>query len=298
MSLLLEFCYYLALAQMWNQLAGYSGLVSVGQQAFVGLGSYSFIIASSFFGISPYVSLPLAGVVAAVVALPAAFLMFRLQGPHFAIGTWALAEVFRLFFTQVQVFGAGTGLSLPIAVVKEIATDRAVRDVIVYYLGLGLGIGSVLIVFLLLRSRRGLALTAIRDSVTAAASVGIDQRSIKLLVYVLAAGLGGLAGALIILQKLRITPSAGFSVVDWSANVIFIVVIGGIGSIEGPIVGAVIFFALRALLADYGSWYLIVMGLIAISVMIKAPRGIWGYLAERVDIQLFPVRYGVRFIEH
>jgi branched-chain amino acid transport system permease protein len=297
MRLLVEFFYYLALAQMWNLLAGYSGLVSVGQQAFVGLGSYAFLSATVFFGVPPLIALPIAGLVSAIVAVPSAFLLFRLLGAYFAIGTWALAEVFRLFFTQVKVFGSGTGLSLPISVIREIATDRGPREIIIYYIGLGIGLGAVLFVFLWLRSRSGLALTAIRDSTTAAASVGINQRQMKLTVYVIAAGITGIVGALIILQKLRITPGAGFSVLDWSANVIFIVVIGGIGSIEGPIVGAIVFFVLRSLLADYGTWYLIVLGLIAVTVMIKAPTGIWGYFTERFDFQLFPLRRRIRLLE-
>lgn len=296
MRLLVEFFYYLALAQTWNLLAGYAGLVSVGQQAFVGLGCYAFLSATVFFGIPPLVALPIAGLVAGIVAVPSAFLLFRLQGAYFAIGTWALAEVFRLFFTQVKIFGAGTGMSLPIAIIREIAADRGTRDMIVYYLGLGIGLGSILFVFLWLRSRAGLALTAIRDSATAAASVGINQQRIKLIVFVIAAAVAGLVGALIILQKLRITPGAGFSVLDWSTNIIFIVVIGGIGSIEGPIVGAIIYFVLRALLADYGSWYLVVLGLVAVTVMIKAPKGVWGYIADRFDFHIFPVRRRVRLL--
>jgi branched-chain amino acid transport system permease protein len=199
-----------------------------------------------------------------------------------------------LFFTQVSVFGAGTGMSLPISVIRELSADRGTRDLIVYYAGLGLGVGATAFVFLWLRSRSGLALAAIRDSASAAASVGIDQRNIKLLVYVISAAFASLVGMLIILQKLRITPGAAFSVQDWSANVIFIVVIGGIGSIEGPIIGAIVFFALRSVLADYGSWYLIVLGLVAIVVMLKAPGGIWGFISKRFDIQLFPIRYSVR----
>jgi branched-chain amino acid transport system permease protein len=294
--LLVEFFYYLALAQMWNLLAGYAGLVSVGQQAFVGLGSYAFLSATVFFGVPPLVALPIAGIVAGVLAIPSAFFLFRLQGAYFAIGTWALAEVFRLFFTQVKIFGAGTGMSLPIEIVRDIAADRSTRDVIVYYLGLTVGLGSILFVFLWLRSRAGLALTAIRDSATASASVGINQQRIKLIVYVIAGAVAGLVGALIILQKLRITPSAAFSVHDWSANIIFIVVIGGIGSIEGPIIGAVVYFVLRSLLADYGSWYLIILGFVAVIVMIKAPGGIWGYVSERLDFHVFPVRRRVRLL--
>lgn len=297
MRILIEFFYYLALAQTWNLLAGYAGLVSVGQQAFVGLGSYAFISATIFFGIPPLVAIPVAGIVAAIVAVPSAFLLFRLQGAYFAIGTWALAEIFRLFFTQVKFFGSGTGLSLPIAIIRDIAADRSTRDLVVYYIAMGIGLGSIVFVFIWLRSRVGMALTAIRDSATAAASIGINQRQIKLIVYVVAAAITGMVGALIILQKLRITPGAGFSVLDWSANIIFIVVIGGIGSIEGPIIGAIIYFTLRAMLADYGSWYLIVLGAVAVAVMIKAPTGVWGYISERFDFHIFPVRRHVRLID-
>ena len=153
-----------------------------------------------------------------------------------------------------------------------------------------MGLGSVALIFGLLRSRAGLALTAIRDSKSAAASVGIDERRVMFAIYVVAAFIAGLVGAIVLMQKLRVTPGAAFSVLDWSANVIFIVVVGGIGTVEGPIIGAIVYFALRTLLADYGTWYLVTVGVLAIVVMIKAPTGIWGYVAERFDLHLFPVR--------
>ena len=101
-------------------------------------------------------------------------------------------------------------------------------------------------------------------------------------------------GALIFLQKLRISPDAAFSVNDWTAFVIFIVVIGGIGTIEGPIIGTLIFFALRETLADLGTIYLLVLGLVAIVVMLKAPKGVWGLIRSRFDLELFPLGYRVR----
>jgi branched-chain amino acid transport system permease protein len=101
-------------------------------------------------------------------------------------------------------------------------------------------------------------------------------------------------GALIFLQKLRISPDAAFSVNDWTAFVIFIVVIGGLGTIEGPIIGTLIFFALRELLADLGSWYLMILGLVAVAVMLRARQGVWGLLAQRFDLHLFPVQRRVR----
>jgi branched-chain amino acid transport system permease protein len=290
MHLLVEIFYYLALAQAWNLLAGFAGLVSVGQQAYVGLGCYFFITATVFLGLPPIVSLLLAAVFTAVVALPSAFLVFRLRGAHFAIGTWVLAEVLRLLFTLVRSFGQGTGMSLPISVVHQISDSRTTREIVLYFVSLALGIGSVLLVFLWLRSRQGLALTAIRDSEAAAGSAGVNQQRTKLAVYLIAAFIAGLVGGLVMLEKLRITPAAGFSVGDWSANIIFIVIIGGIGSIEGPIVGTVIFFLLRYVLADYGSWYLITLGVIAVIIMLKAPQGIWGFFVKRFDVHFFPVQ--------
>ena len=124
MRLLIEFRYYLALAQAWNLLAGYAGLVSVGQQAFVGLGCYAFVVATAFLQIPPLVALPLTALFVALTAVPTAFLAFRLRGAHFAIGTWVLAEVLRLIFTLIKPFGAGTGMSLPISVVRDIAENR------------------------------------------------------------------------------------------------------------------------------------------------------------------------------
>jgi branched-chain amino acid transport system permease protein len=290
MRLLVEVCYYLALAQAWNLLAGYAGLVSVGQQAFVGLGCYGFLILTAFLGLSPILALPLTGLLVVVAALPISLIAFRLRGAHFAIGTWVLAEVLRLVFTLIRPFGAGTGMSLPVSVVREIADSRAVRELIMYYSSLALGIGTVLLVFLWLRSRQGLALTAIRDSEAAAGSIGINQQRTKLAVYLIAALVAGLVGALVILEKLRITPAAAFSVTDWSADVIFIVIIGGMGSIEGPIIGTLIFFALRFFLSDFGAWYLIILGTIAILVMLKAPTGLWGAISTKFNIRFFPVQ--------
>jgi branched-chain amino acid transport system permease protein len=297
LRLVVEIACYVALAEAWNLLAGYAGLVSVGQQAYVGLGGYGFFALTLLAGVPPLWALPLAGLAAMAIALPTSLLVFRLRGAYFAIGTWVVAEVFRLLLALATPLGGGTGKSLPVVVVRAVAESRATREVVVYYLGLALGMGAVALVFALLRSRLGLALTAIRDSEAAAASVGVDNGRAKRLVYLLAAGVTGAVGALAFLQKLRISPDAAFSVGDWTADVIFIVVIGGIGSIEGPILGTLVFFALRAVLEDYGAWYLIILGGIAVAVMLFAPRGLWGLLATRFDLHLFPVQRRVRLAE-
>ena len=89
---------------------------------------------------------------------------------------------------------------------------------------------------------------------------------------------------------MRISPDAAFSVADWTANVLFIVIIGGIGTIEGPIIGVIVFFLLRETLVDLGAWYLILLGAIAVVTMLRAPRGLWGLVADRYDLHFFPVR--------
>ena len=291
----------LALAQYWNLLAGYAGLVSIGQQAFVGLGGYLLFALTIHAGIDPLLAIVLAGLVAGVLALPTALVLFRLRGAYFAIGTWVMAEVYRLVFAQFRQLGGGTGTSLPTFVTNEVTgiqwvkaafdvRTSAARDIITYWAALLLAAVTILVVYLVLRSRHGLALAAIRDSEGAAESVGVDGFRTKLQVYVVTAVGTGMVGALIYLQKASISPNAAFSVLDWTAYVLFIVVIGGIGTIEGPIVGVLIFYLLQTSLAHYGTWYLILLGLLAIIVMLFAPKGIWGYVSERYATAVFPLR--------
>ncbi len=291
MRLMSELFLYLALASLWNLMAGYAGLVSVGQQAYVGFGGYMLFALTMFAGLHPLTAIALAGVLGAVISLPVASLIFKLRGAYFAIGTWAIAEVFRLSFAQVSALGGGSGSSLPVSIVKSLASSRQARESLSYWLALGAAVLILISIYLLLRSNRGLALTAIRDNELAASSLGIDIWRTKLAVYVITSALTAMVGAIIFLQKLRISPDAAFSVNDWTAFVIFIVVIGGIGTIEGPLIGTLIFFALRETLAELGTVYLMVLGAIAIVIMLKAPDGIWGFIRQRYGIQLFPLGY-------
>jgi len=290
LHLLGEIFAYVALANLWNLLAGYAGLVSIGQQAYVGLGGYMLFALAILAGVPPLLAIPGAGLIGAVAALPVAALVFRLRGHYFAIGTWVVAEVFRLLASQVSALGGGSGTSLPAAVVLSIAQTRAMREFIVYWIALALAVAILALILWLLRSRYGLALTAIRDNELAAASNGVDVARVKLVVYVFTACGTAMVGALLFLQKLRISPDAAFSVNDWTAFVIFITVIGGIGRLEGPIVGTIVFFALRQTLADRGALYLLMLGAVAIAVMLYAPKGIWGLIVAKLDWQIFPLQ--------
>ncbi|MET0930056.1 MAG: branched-chain amino acid ABC transporter permease [Aeromicrobium sp.] len=276
------------LATTWNLLAGYGGLVSIGQQAYVGAGGYGVIYVADHVGLSLVIAVVLAGVVCAALAVPTSFLVFRLVGGYFAIGTWVVAEVFKLVTTQIDALGGGSGLSLE----AFRGVDRIDRVATVYWLGLALAVLVVAATYALMRSRTGLALLAIRDDPTAAASLGVSVRRSQRLVYVLSSAGAGLAGALIAINTLRVAPDSIYSV-NYSAFMIFIVVIGGLGTIEGPIIGAVIFFVLQQQLAQQGTWYLVALGVVAIVVVLVAPRGLWS-LVSRGRFSLFPVGFRVR----
>lgn len=291
----------LVLAQWWNLLAGYGGLVSVGQQAFVGMGAYAMFGMVILAGWDPVPSILIAGLAALILAIPTAFFAFRLQGAYFAIGTWVIAEVTRLSVAQWKQLGGGTGTSLPRSATKNMwgvewikdlldVKTSAARDILAYWLALILAVLTIGFIYWLLRSRRGLGLSALRDNFTAAKSLGVDAGAIKWFVFLISALGTGLAGGLIYMQKARISPDAAFSVLDWTAYVIFIVVIGGIGTIEGPIIGVIVFFLLQNILADYGSWYLLILGVIGIAIMLFAPKGLWGLFSQKTDIQIFPVQ--------
>lgn len=287
-----EFLYILALAQMWNLLAGYGGLLSVGQQAFIGIGAYSLVIIAYKWGLNPFLTIPLAGLVALAFALPLSKIVFRLQGAYFAVGTWVVAETLRLMTSNISWVGGGSGLSIT-------KTMKGIpfwwRESMTLWFAIFIGIGSILLIYILLRSKYGIALTAVRDSEVASESLGINIKRVKLYVYLVAAFGTGMIGALIFITKLRVSPEAAYSI-DWTAMMFFIVVIGGIGTIEGPIIGAVIYFLIREYLDDYGSSYMIILGFITIFVMLKYPKGIWGSISKRYNIHLFAIKRHIKKI--
>ncbi|GAB4243464.1 MAG: branched-chain amino acid ABC transporter permease [Thermoleophilia bacterium] len=275
----------IAISQMWNLLGGYAGLVSVGQQGYLGIGAYGLWLFADRLGVHPFLAVALAAVLAGLISIPTAGLVFRLHGGYFAIGTWVTAEVFRLIVANVRQTGGGSGVTITSVAQMETGT----RMMGTYWLALLVAVGTVVAVYLLLRSRLGLALMAIRDNEPAVESLGINVFRAKLWAYIISAVGMGAAGAVIYLNLLRVQPSAAFSI-NWTAIMIFAVVIGGMGTIEGPIIGALIFFTLQETMAQYGSWYLITLGVIAVVVTVWFPGGIWGTLTKRWPISLFPVR--------
>jgi branched-chain amino acid transport system permease protein len=278
----------LTLASMWNLLAGYAGLVSVGQQAFVGLGAY-FVLILAIHGTSPFAALPVAAIGCGVAALPLWWLVSRLRSGYFAIATWVLAATVMLIIEKFSSIGGGTGMPVP----GFTGLSPTLLTAYTYWAGLAVTVLALGAMYLLLRGRVGLVLTAIRDDEVAARSSGARVGLARLLVFVVAGAGCGAAGAVLAISQLQVQPDAVFSV-QWTADMAFATIIGGLGTIEGPIIGTVVFMVLQQTLASYNAWYLIILGLVAILVALFARRGLWGLVDERLNLRLFPVGYWLR----
>jgi branched-chain amino acid transport system permease protein len=273
---------------MWNALAGYGGLVSVGLQAYIGLGAYA-TVWFALQGVNPYWGMVLATLFCMVVSVPLSFIVLRFRGAQFAIGTWVVAEAIAIYVSFDNQLGAGTGTSL----LQLDSYAPSTREHITYWLALGMTAFFILIVFLLLRSRTGASLQAIRDDEEAAASVGVRVVAGKRLLFILASAGCGAAGALTVANILFIEPPSIFSV-NYSAFMIFMVMVGGLGTFEGPVVGAIILYFIQQQFGNDGTWYLIGLGAAAIVFALLFPRGIWGMLEEKTGLRFMPVGYRVR----
>jgi branched-chain amino acid transport system permease protein len=282
---LVDFFTLLALAQLWNLMLGYAGLISVGQQGFIGIGSYALWFFADIVHIHPFISVIFAAIGGAIIALPAAALVFRLKGGYLAIGTWVIAEIMRLIVANIKRTGGGSGITIQAA--TELGTEVRVPGT--YWWGLASAVLAMAVTYLLLRSRTGLALKSMRDNDLAAESSGVNLWRTKLYTYVIAGAGCALVGAIVAIHLLRVQPAAAFSI-NWTAYILFITVIGGVGTIEGPVIGTLIYFVLRETTSKYGEWYFIILGLLAIVVTVWSPRGIYGFIYQKTNFLLFPLQ--------
>jgi branched-chain amino acid transport system permease protein len=278
----------IAMASLWNLLAGYAGLISFGQQAFLGVGAYSVLVLTRS-GINGYLAIPLAALIALLIAAPLSVALFRTRGAYFAIATWVVAEAFRLLVITIPALGGGEGASLPTA----LDYSPTVRTALTYWAALVVTVASLAAIWFLMRSRLGLDAGAVRDDELAASSLGVETDRARRIPYLVSAAGFGAVGAVIFLNALRVEPASIFSV-NYSANAFFMTVIGGVGTMEGHVVGALVFYALQELLSDWGEWYLVLLGTVAIAVMLFMPEGLWGRASRRLNLALFPIGYRLR----
>ena len=275
------FCIYLALAQMWNLLAGYSGLVSLGQQSFVGMGGYTVAVLSSYYGINIWLAVGLAGLTSVLLALFMSLFIFRMKGVYFAIGTWIFAEALLVWFSNWAYVKYGSGLF--IKPLGELTMEG------IYYAAFILGVGSVALVYILLRSRLGLGLMAMHDDEQVSETLGVEVFRSKLYSFLISAFVTGITAGIFYVFQIFIQPYKAFAI-DWTVKLVFMVVIGGIGTIEGPLVGALIYVILSQYLAEYSSVSFLILGGIAIVVILVAPKGIMGTLQEKTGFEVLSPR--------
>jgi len=276
------------MAVMWNALAGYGGLVSIGQQAYIGLGAYATVWLANH-SVNPYLAMVLATLFCGVVAIPLSFLMLRFRGAQFAIGTWVVAEALAIYVSFDNALGAGSGTSL--SQIDSYAPGP--REHYTYWLTLAMTAFFIGVLFVLLRSRLGSSLQAIRDDEDAAASVGVRVVAGKRILFLLAATGAGAAGAMTLANTLFIEPTAIFSV-NYTAFMIFMVLVGGLGTFEGPIIGAIVLYLIQQWFGNDGVWYLVGLGGAAMAFALLLPRGLWGALEERTGLRFMPVGYRVQ----
>ena len=284
LNYLFLFFIYLALANMWNLLAGYTGLILLCPHAFVGLAGYTMAI-GTWVGMPFQAGLIAGAVVAALFALIISYPVFRMKGIYFAIGTLILPEILKVWFSFWRPVGnvyQGKGAGYSVTGVAGVTLGDT------YWLALAIAAASIFVVYIILRSRLGLGLTAIRDNENTAASAGANVFRLKLSSFLIAALIMGIAGAAYYIFSPRIQPTGGFSI-RWLLVPLMATVIGGGGTEEGPIIGAAIVTFLTFQLADYGAWSLLIQGVILLAVVTLMPQGIAGLLRQ-VGAYRFPQR--------
>jgi len=265
------FCLYLALGQMWNLLIGYSGLLSLGHPAVV----------TNYYGVHIWLSVLIGGVLSGLLALFMSLFIFRMRGVYFGIGTWIFAEALLLWFGQWKYVKYAQGLF--------IQPEHPPSITALYYGAFIIGVGAVVLVYGILRSKIGLGLMAMRDDEAVSSTMGVDVFRSKLFCFLIAALITGFTAGVLYTFQVFIQPYKAFAI-DWTVKLVFIVVIGGIGTIEGPIVGAFIFVLLSQWLAEYISLSLLILGAIAITVILVAPKGIMGTIQERLGFEILSPR--------
>ena len=269
------FFVYLAGANMWNLLCGYSGLICLCQAGFIGLAGYTMTILT-WLGVPFYLGVIAGGCVAGVFAVIISIPVFRLSGIYFAIGTLVVPEALRIFFLIWRPVGgalAGGGAGYMVKNLEGVSMFHF------YYMALVVGVGSFFLMRVILRSKFGIGLAAVRDNERTAASIGINVFSLKLSSFVIAGFVTGLAGALFYAYQGYIEPGSSFSI-QWAMALILATVIGGIATEGGPIVGTAVVVMLLFVLAKSPGFSMLIQGVILVVIMRLVPKGIYGFISS------------------
>ena len=275
---------YMALAQFWNLLGGYSGLISLGQQIFIGLAGYTVAVTALFYNVPIWLGVILGGGISLLFALIISRPIFRMSGEYFAIGTWVVAESLAIWFSNWGYVEMGQGLFI------KPAKQFSIADI--YYVAMAVGIGSVILVYWLMRSKLGLALMAMRNDPGASEICGVSVFKYKLYCFLISSFCTGIIAGVLYLNIVFITPYKAFGI-EWTVTLLFIVIMGGIGTIEGPIIGAIIYVVLQQWLSEYGNISMLILGVMAIAMIFLMPKGIMGTVQEKLGFEILSPRRSV-----
>lgn len=274
---------YMCMAQMWNLVGGFAGLASLSQQVFLGFGGYAlaiFTLKDFGFGLPIWMAIVIGASLSGLFALALAIPIFRMRGFVFSVGTIILSEVVRTWFNNWAYTRMDYGIFI-----------RSVWRIPLswlFYAALALAITTVFSVYFILHSKYGYGIRAIADDEEAASTIGVNPFRVKLICWLFAAFITGIVGGLYYAHGGYIKPSAAFNLPIWSMMMISATALGGIRTIEGPMIGATFIVWFRQYLAEYLYVSLIIEGVIILVVILFIPGGVVGVarkLTERLKIK-------------
>jgi branched-chain amino acid transport system permease protein len=269
---------YVAMASSWNLLGGYAGYISLGHSAFYGIGGYVTGALMTFGGVSPLWAAPLAGVACFAIGLPVGLITLRTRGPAFIISTIALLMLARLALDNTESLGGANGLSLPLP-----DLPAATQKLPFYYGMLAVAVAAVYASYRIRHAKLGLGLRAIAEDEVKAEAAGIPTALYKIVAFALSAVFIAIAGGIWGYYLTYLKPSAFFQILT-SAQIVLMAILGGRGTVAGPVIGAIVLVAADELIAaKLGSDELNIAakGAAMLVVLLVFPDGIVGTLKAR-----------------
>jgi len=271
--------YALAVTSL-NLILGYGGMVSFGHAAFLGAGAYTVGILMSEGVSSAWVSWPLAVLVSALFALVIGAISLRTRGVYFIMITLAFAQMMYYIFVSLRGYGGEDGLNLATRSQLGLGLELA-NDLVFYYVALLILLVALYLLRRLLAARFGQAIQAIRENETRMEAIGFPTYRYKLICFVIAGGVAGLAGALIANQNSFVSPN----LLQWtqSGTLMVMVILGGVGYLYGGVLGALAFLVLEEVLSSYTIHWQLGLGAVLLIVVLYARRGLAGLLAAMAN---------------
>ncbi|HEU4320591.1 MAG TPA: branched-chain amino acid ABC transporter permease [Acidimicrobiia bacterium] len=269
---------WIALTSSWNILGGYTGYISLGHNVFFGVGAYVSGILLVYNDLSPFVTAPLAGLVALILGVVAGLITFRTKGPAFIVATIAMLLVVFILMDNWEFIGGSNGLSLPL---PPFPVEWV--KVPFYYAMLAAAVLAVMLGHRVAHSKMGLALRAIAEDETKAEVAGIHTRLFKLMAFALSAFFPGVAGAIWGYSLAYLRPTA-FFLISVAAQMVLMAIIGGRGTVAGPVVGAIFLVTLNELSVTYfgaSEINLTITGVVMVLALLFFPLGLVGTLREK-----------------